>query len=208
MENNNPSSKPQSEPGLPVYIPNTKVETRSHLDKLAEVFLPEDLNSIGNNIVNQIMIPAILKTAGDIIHRSIDMIFGTNYSSSPSQTQSNQTYWTTYRNSTSTQQPQGTMQILPVRSGVYDYSVVRFQTVDDAQIVLNNMRDTLQNTGRCSVGKYLEFAKAKTIPEDFNYGWTSLSNVYLEPTGDREFPYRMVLPNPIALPKQNDRYYI
>ena len=208
MENNNPQNNPQP----PVFIPDTKVENRSHLDKLAEVFLPEDLNSIGNNIVNQIMIPAILQTAGDIIHRSIDMIFGTNYTGAKySQPQSSSvTNWTTYQAQTrnTNQQPVGTLQILPVRSGVYDYSIVRFKTVQDAQRVLNNMRVVLQNTGQCSVGKYLEFAGAKTIPEDFNYGWVNLTTVKLENTGDQQYPFRMVLPNPIALPKQSDSLYI
>lgn len=206
MENNNPQNGPQP----PAFIPDTKVETRSHLDKLAEVFLPEDLNSIGNNIVNQIMIPAILKTAGDIIHRSIDMIFGTNYTganNAPPQN-SSASNWTTYQNRNSSQQPIGTMQILPVRSGVYDYSVVRFKTIQDAQRVLNNMRVVLQNSGQCSVAKYLEFAGAKTIPEDNNYGWINLTTVKLENTGDPQYPYRMVLPNPIALPKQNEAFYI
>ena len=207
MENNNPQNVPQP----PIFIPDTKVEQRSHLDKLAEVFLPEDLNSIGNNIVNQVIIPAILKTAGDIIHRSIDMIFGTNYTGvNTSQPQSGSASgWTSYgRNTTASQQAVGTMQILPVRSGVYDYSIVRFKTVTDAQRTLNNMRVVLQNSGQCSVAKYLEFAGAKTIPEDNNYGWVSLPAVKLEQTGDPEYPYRMVLPNPIALPKQSDSLYI
>ena len=207
MENNNPQNDSQP----PAFIPATKIEQRSHLDKLAEVFLPEDLNSIGNNIVNQIMIPAILKTAGDIIHRSIDMIFGTNYTGVNNSQPQNApaSNWTTYgRNTTASQQPVGTMQILPVRGGVYDYSVVRFKTVADAQRVLNNMRVVLSNSGQCSVGKYLEFAGAKTIPEDFNYGWLNLTTVKLEQTGDPQYPFRMVLPNPIALPKQNDSIYI
>ena len=161
MENNNPNPN-QS----PAYIPDTKVETKSHLDKLAEVFLPADLDSIGNRIYNQVIIPMILKTAGDIIHRSIDMIFGTTYTGPVSQpkSQGEPADWTTYRqpSTTSTQQP-GTMQIFPVRSGVYDYSIIRFKTIQDAQHVLNNMRAQIQTNGFCSVGRYLEFAKAKTI---------------------------------------------
>ena len=210
MENNNP----QSEQNPPVLIMDTKVETRSHLDKLADVFLPEDLNSISNNIVNQIIIPAILKTAGDIIHRSIDMIFGTNYTGTntkpPESAASN---WVSYssaqnRNNTSTSQAVGTMQILPVRSGVYDYSIVKFRSVALAQHVLQNMRSVLQNTGKCSVGKYLEFAEAKTIPEDYNYGWLDLRTVSVEKVDNSEYPWRMNLPNPVALPRETERFYI
>ena len=201
----NPQSK------SPVYIPETKIETKSHLDKLAEVFLPEDLDSIGSRIYSQIIIPMIMKTAGEIIHRSIDLIFGTNYTGTNSpQPQSPVTQWTNYQNPSQQVQPQGTMQVIPVRSGVYDYAIVRFKTIEDAQRTLNNMRAVIQNTGACTVGKYLDFAGAgsKTIAEDYNYGWTNLTSVRVQNTGDPEFPWRMVLPNPIALQKPNSEIYI
>ena len=214
MENNDPKPVPQ-----PTYIMDTKVEHRSHLDKLADVFLPEDLNSISNNIVNQVIIPAIMKTAGEILHRSIDMIFGTNYatgSSSPtSASSSSSTGWTGYqqiqnRNSAASSQPAGTLQILPVRQGVYDYAKLRFKDKDFAIHVVNNVRSVINSSGRCSVGKYLEFAGcgSSTSPSDFNWGWTNMSNVYYEETGDPDYPYRLVLPDPISFPAQPARNYI
>lgn len=211
MENNNPQSKPQNNPPLPDYIPDTKVENKSHLDKLAAVFLPEDLNSVSNSIVDKVVIPAILKTAGEILHKSIDMIFGTNFTGVNTQTQSSPAQnWTTYqqRNTTASAQPQGTMQILPVRNGVYDYTVVRFRKIEDATGVIANMRSSIQNTGTVSVGTYLQFTGNKTIPEDFNYGWTNLSSVKVQNTGDVEYPYRLILPPPIAIRKSNDEFYI
>lgn len=215
MENNNPQqTNPPADIPAPAFVPDTMVRQKSHLDKLAEVFLPEDLDSIGNRIIQNVMIPSILKTAGDILVRSIDMIFGTNYSgvnnSQPQQT-GNPSNWTTYqqRNTAAAAQPMGTTQIIPLRSGVYDYSDVRFKSVQDAQTVLNNMRAVLQNSGTVSVGMYLQFANASTLPEDFNYGWTNLTKVSLQNTGDREYPYRMILPTPVAIRSQrNDTIYI
>ncbi len=210
MENNNPQPvKPQTDIPVPGFVPDTMVRQKSHLDKLAEVFLPEDLDSIGNRIVQNVMIPAILKTAGDILVRSIDMIFGTNYSgvnNAQPQPSSSPSNWTGYRQQSTpvNSQPMGITQIIPVRSGVYDYSDVRFKSIQDAQTVLNNMRSVLQNTGMVSVGAYLNFANAKTIPEDFNYGWTNLTKVSVQNTGDANYPYRMILPAPIAIRSQNN----
>lgn len=213
MENNpNPSKQPE-----PITIPttlvvDTQVHRKSHLDKLAEVFLPEDLDSIGNKVIEQVIIPAILKTAGDILHKSIDVIFGTNFTGVNTQTQQSSPVqnFTAYRNTSAQQQPTGTMQILPVRSGVYDYSEVRFRSIQDAQNVVNNMRAVLNNTGRCSVGKYLEFANAKTLAEDYNYGWLRLDNnsVYAQETGDPNYPYRIVLPPAMVLPQKSERHYL
>ncbi|MBP5461571.1 MAG: hypothetical protein J6Y20_05535 [Lachnospiraceae bacterium] len=212
MENNNPQPKPQNNAPVQNYIPDTKVETKSHLDKLAAVFLPEDLNSVSNNIVDKVVIPSILKTAGEILHKSIDMIFGTNFTgvNTQSQTSSPVQNWTTYqqRNTSASSQPTGTMQILPVRNGVYDYTIVRFKTEEDAVGVLSNMRATLQNTGSVSVAAYLQFSGVKTLPEDFNYGWTNLTAVKLQNTRDGEYPYRMILPPPVVINKQKDEYYI
>lgn len=209
MENNNPNNDP-----API-IPDTRVQPvqpKSHLDKLAEVFLPEDLDSIGNRIFSQIVIPKIQKSAGEILHGAIDLIFGTNTTgintTQPQQTAPQQ--FTSYRtqSTSSSSAVRGTMEVIPMRSGVYDYSIIRFRTVEDAQDVLNRMRSVISNTGQVSVGKYLEFSGAATIPEDFNYGWTNLSNVYVTDTGDREYPWRMVLPPTLVLHQTGTRKYI
>ena len=212
MENNNPQSKPQDEQPLPPFIPDTKIEQKSHLDKLAAVFLPEDLNTVSNSIVDSVIIPSILKTAGEILHKSIDMIFGTNFTgvnNQHPQTKTDGGYWTTYRNNSSQQQTQaGTLQILPIRSGVPDYKNIKFRSKDDAAYVLNNMRNQLQNNGIVSLAYYYQQVQQKTIPEDFNYGWTNLSTVKLQSTGDTEYPCRMLLPPPIAIRSQNEEFYI
>lgn len=208
MENNNPNSKPQDGQQMPAYIPDTKIEQRSHLDKLAAVFLPEDLNTVSNSIIDRIIIPSILKTAGEILHKSIDMIFGTNFTGVNQSPQSKpETVWTPYRNIDMPQQT-GTLQILPVRSGVYDYKVIKFRSKERAIETLNSLRVMLQNNGFVSVASYLQLTGQKTIPEDFNYGWTSLSTVKLQSTGDMDYPYRMILPAPIAIRKSNDEIYI
>lgn len=204
MENNN------SQTNQPYIPPEVYVERKSHLDKLAEVFLPEDLDSIGSRIYSQVIIPMILKTAGDIIHRSIDMIFGTNYTGTPAQTnQSSAQSWTNYRQPIPNGQPaQGTTQIIPIRSGTYDYNMIRYRTIEEAQGVLNNMRGVIQNSGSCSIGKYMDFLGEKTLPEDYNWGWTNLSTVKLQKTGDPNFPYRMVLPTPAPIQKPSSDIYI
>lgn len=218
MENNNPQpSKPQDNLPAPVFIPDTMVRQKSHLDKLAEVFLPEDLDSIGNRIVQNVMIPSILKTAGDILVRSIDMIFGTNYSginnSQPSNTiPGSSTPYTPYsgpqRNTVAASQATGTTTIVPVRSAVYEYADVRWKSSEEAKKVLNDLRAVIRNNGYVSVGTYLEYARVKTIAEDFNYGWNNLDNILLQDTGELPYRYRMDLPSPLPIRSQRRDIYI
>lgn len=218
MENNNPQpSKPQADLPAPAFVPDTMVRQKSHLDKLAEVFLPEDLDNIGNKIVQNVMIPSILKTAGDILVRSIDMIFGTNYSgvnnSQPSNTIPGSTvnhtpYGQLTRNTVAASQPTGTTTIVPVRSAVYEYADVRWKSAEEARKVLNDLRSVIRNNGYVSVGTYLQYAQVKTIPEDFNYGWNNLDNILLEDTGELPYRYRMVLPSPLPIRSQRRDMYI
>ena len=214
MENNQPKKDDIS---VSPFIPDTMVQPvqrKSHLDKLAEVFLPEDLDSIGKRVFDQVVIPNILKSAGDILHKSIDLIFGTNYSgintqsSSPTAAAQAPSDFTSYRQQPQTNQRPGTMQIMNVRTGVYEYADVRFRSLQDAENVVNNMRAVVASTGSCSVGKYLDFANARTMPEDFNYGWTNLNNVNAEDTGDPAYPIRLVLPPTVALTKIRRTYQL
>ena len=196
-------------------LPETQVipaQKKTHVDKLAEIFLPEDLDSIGNRIMKQVIMPKIMDSFSYILHASLDLMFGTNFSgvnkSAPA-SDSNVSTWqhTNYqnRNTAASQQAVGTMQVIPARQGVYDYATVQFQKPEDAQRVVSNMQSAINRNGYVTVGQYMEFSNAKPIKEDYNYGWTSLQGVYAIETDNRQYPYRLVLPNPISLGTQSGK---
>lgn len=192
-------------PNGPV-ISDSKVEKKSHMDKLAAIFLTDDLDRIGGRIVREAIIPNVIEVAKKILHKSIDVAFGTaGNSSTGSLPVSNMTVYNSYskNNYGATQVP-----VLSARNGVYDYSEVRFRSQKDVQDVVRNLRAVIRTQGKVSVGKYLEFTNNRTIPNDYSYGWTQLDNdVYIQETGDTEYPYRLVLPPVMAL-RNNDRIYL
>lgn len=192
-------------PNGPV-ISDSKVEKKSHMDKLAAIFLTDDLDRIGGRIVREAIIPNVIEVAKKILHKSIDVAFGTaGNSSTGSLPVSNMTVYNSYskNNYGGTQVP-----VLSARNGVYDYSEVRFRSQKDVQDVVRNLRAVIRTQGKVSVGKYLEFTNNRTIPNDYSYGWTQLDNdVYMQETGDTEYPYRLVLPPVMAL-RNNDRIYL
>lgn len=192
-------------PNGPV-ISDSKVEKKSQMDKLASIFLTDDLDRIGGRIVQEAIIPNVVDVAKKILHKTIDVAFGASSNSSGSLPASNMTVYNSYSKnnySTTSQVP-----ILSTRSGVYDYSEVRFRSQKDVQDVVRNLRAVIRTQGKVSVGKYLEFTNNRTIPNDYSYGWTQLDNdVYMQETGDPEYPYRLVLP-PVAALRNNDRIYL
>jgi hypothetical protein len=192
-------------PNGPV-ISDSKVEKKSQMDKLASIFLTDDLDRIGGRIVQEAIIPNVVDVAKKILHKTIDVAFGASSNSSGSLPASNMTVYNSYSKnnySTTSQVP-----ILSTRSGVYDYSEVRFRSQKDVQDVVRNLRAVIRTQGKVSVGKYLEFTNNRTIPNDYSYGWTQLDNdVYMQETGDPEYPYRLVLPPVVAL-RNNDRIYL
>ena len=196
-------------PPIGPVISDTKVHRRSHADKLASIFLAEDLDRIGNRIITEAVIPNILDVVKKILHRSVDLMFSPGTLSSQEQMPGNFVTVYDYTKNSAGSSRVNSMQVLPARSGVYDYSEVRFRSQSDVQNVVDNLRAVLRTQGRVSVGKYLEFANARTLPNDYNYGWTRLDrdDVYAQETGDPEYPYRLVLPPAYPI-SRNDRIYL
>ena len=86
----------------------------------------------------------------------------------------------------------------------YRYCKIRFKTAEDAKTVVKAMRTAIDQNGYCSVGRYLELSGGKTIPEDFNYGWTNLNQALLQFVDDDDYPYRLVLPDPEKLDEEEN----
>lgn len=186
---------------------NAQAERKSHLDKLAEVFLPSDLDRMGESIMNEVIVPTIIKSAHDILINCIDTVFGIKAGQTTS-TQTQQIPYSSISTQQTKQQNTGTTQIIPVRQGVYDYMKLKYKTRDEAISVVNNMRATIANNGHVTVAQYYQWSGQRTLPEDSNYGWISLNKVLLQNSGDPNYPYRLELPPVIALSSQYDSILI
>lgn len=81
----------------------------------------------------------------------------------------------------------------------YEFCKIKYKTAEDAEAVVKAMRTAIEQNGYCSVGRYLELSGGKTIPEDFNHGWTNLNQALIQLVGDNVYPYRLELPEPEEL---------
>lgn len=74
---------------------------------------------------------------------------------------------------------------------VYDFEDVVFAKRSEAQLVLDNMLDVVEDGGLVTVGELYEFAGLVPENTDYNYGWTSLRNARI--VTDRD-GFRLDLP--------------
>ena len=93
---------------------------------------------------------------------------------------------------------------IPYVKAPYEFCKIKFKTMEDAKAVAKAMRTAIEQNGYCSVGRYLELSGGKTIPEDFNHGWTDLNGVYVKSGDDDVYPYSLVLPGPEELDEEEN----
>lgn len=93
---------------------------------------------------------------------------------------------------------------IPYVKAPYEFCKIKYKTAEDAETVVKAMRTAIEQNGYCSVGRYLEFSGGKTIPEDFNHGWTNLNQAFVQLVGDNVYPYRLELPEPEELDEEEN----
>lgn len=195
----------QEEPAVQV-----KVKKKSGLDKLADIFIRDDLESVGGRIMKEIILPNAMQTLRNIWVKSFDMIFKTDSGSSSSGSSNNggtgRVNVVNYNNVISNSS-QSTMVNMMTRQAVYDYAKICFASVDDARRVVEQMREIIRVNRFVTIARYMELTQTNPLPQDYNWCWTNLDKVGIGYTNDRNFPYYLQLPNPVPCDSQQ-RIYI
>lgn len=201
LPSNSKSSKVVTNEEPQIGQVKAKVEKRNGLDKLADIFIRDDIESVGNRIVYELIVPNIMTGLRNVLVNSIDMIF--KFKPAPSQSSNTNTgrvNVVNYNNVISGQNDAVVTQ--NNRSAVYDYAKVCFATLDDAKYVVNQMREIIKVNRFVTVGRYMELTKAGTMPTDYYWCWTNLDSVGVGYTNDPNFPYFLQLPNPVPVSAQ------
>lgn len=187
---NEVKKEPAKEKIDPVVKNEVEVKKKSKVKSATESFLGEELDSVKDHIVNDMIIPStkdamsnmfggIIDFFNDMIHDFIDtMLFGAD--SHQQKTKASQTYvsyqgYYTKKNNNSRQKR-------PVTAKEqHDISELEYQTAEDARTVLYDMQDIINSYKSVSVaelfdlsGITLDWAERK---EKEKIGWTDLSGV-------------------------------
>ena len=172
-----------------VVTGGTKIRKKSTLTKMANAFLPGDVDDVKRYVLRDVLIPTIRRTISDVV----DMLLGVNTtprSSSPAGTR------VSYRSYYDARNDRRESTALSPRSTPYSYDDVVFDRYDDAAEVLLRMRELVSRFDAVSVADLFDMTGHAGNYTDNKYGWTDLSDARIERVSDG---YIIRLPRPIVL---------
>ena len=169
-------------------IAQAKTKKKSEAKKLVGAFVQEDVTSVKDYIINDVLIPAAKKAITDIITNGIEMLLY-GETRSKSKDRSTKVSYTKYYDRDYDR---------PARSRGrygYDYDDIILDTRKEAEEVLDRMDDLIDNYGVVSVADLYDLVGISGNYTDNKYGWTNLRNADVQRVRDG---YLLKLPK--ALP--------
>lgn len=155
-----------------------KTKKKSLAQKFAEAFVPEDVTSVGDYILEEVMIPAAKKLVDDIIINGTRMLlWGGKGSSGPNSRAARVNYNSLHDEG---RRYNGNAK---ARSR-YDYDDVILDTRRDAEDVLDRMHELIAAYGMVSIADLYDLVGITGNYTDNKYGWTDIRTAYVEHVRD------------------------
>lgn len=157
-----------------------KVKQKGEAQRFAENFISEDAHNVKSYIWGDILVPSIKKIISEIVTNSIDMIlYGeTGHSHSRSSSNNSGSIKPAYRSF----YEQQSRPVTTYRSTAYTFNDIEFDTYADADEVLRNMIDIVQEYGIVTIAQMYDLVGLAGVWTDNNYGWTDLRSARIERT--------------------------
>lgn len=167
-----------------------KTRKKNEVRKLADVFIAEDVHSVKDYIVQEVLLPAAKKAISEMVTSGIDMLlYGESKAKSRSRNESRVSYTKYYERDRDYDRGART------RSRGYDYDDIILDTRREAEEVLDRMQDLIDSYGMVSVADLYDLVGINGSYTDNKYGWTHLRSVDVQRVRDG---YLLKLPK--ALP--------
>jgi hypothetical protein len=156
-----------------------KTKKKSGANKLSDVFVTEDISSVKDYILYEVLLPAAKKTLSEIVSNGIDMLlYGETKSKSKSR--GSKVSYSKYYDDREDDYRRSSRR----RSLGYDYEDVILESRREAEEVLNRMDDLIESYGVVSVADLYDLVGVAGKYTDNKYGWTNLRDAGIERTRD------------------------
>lgn len=163
-----------------------KTKKKSGANKFSDVFVTEDISSVKDYILYEVLLPAAKKTLSEIVSNGIDMLlYGETKSKSKSR--GNKVSYSKYYDDREDDYRRSSRR----RAVGYDYEDVILESRREAEEVLNRMEDLIDSYGVVSVADLYDLVGISGKYTDNKYGWTNLRDADIERTRDG---YLLVFP--------------
>ena len=182
MLQGNKSSAPEKKVEKGVVKGSLTTKKKTGVSKFTDVFISVDAANVKSYILMDVLVPAVKKAISDIVRNGIDMIL---YGESGGSKRSGSASKISYRAYYDRENNRDHRSSAPRAKTGIDYDDILFDTRGDAEVVLNEMQNVIEQYGFVSVGNLYDLADVSTENYSLNkYGWTSLSSARVVPTRD------------------------
>ena len=162
-------------------VAQAKTKKKSEIKKFTDVFIAEDVTSVKNYIINDVLIPAAKKAISDIVTNGIDMIlYGEARGRDSRRDSGSRVSYTKYYERDRDRHYDRRRE----RRSVYDYDDIILDTRREAEDVLNRMDVQIDAYGMVSVADLYDLVGVTGNYTDNKYGWTNLRNAEVRRTRD------------------------
>lgn len=181
FESNSHKSKQQKNEDVPekniekVISGTAKTKKKSGLTKFTDVFVAEDIASVKNYIITDVLVPAVKTAISDIVRNGIDMLlYGEASSPRKSGGMSSKVSYRNYSQYSSRDSRDTRASGKTATS--YSYDDVVIDSRGEAEEVLARMDELLGTYGIVSVADFYDLVGITGNYTDNKYGWCNLNN--------------------------------
>lgn len=165
--------KPEDKKIEKVVTGTVKTKKKSEVGKFADVFVAEDMSSVGAFIFNDVVVPAIKKLIYDAGKNALEMsLFGAPRRGDRDSHGAQVSYRQYYDNDRFDERPTSKSRL--------DFDDLTFTNRGDAERVLDEMIAAVRRYGLVTVADMYEMAGERQPYTSNNYGWMSLRGADVE----------------------------
>lgn len=146
-----------------------KVTTKKNqVRKFADVFLAEDIGSVKDHVLMEILVPAISNTILDIITNAANMVFG-KYSGNKKRNGSRVSY-SRYSD------PRDNRRSETRSQSRFDYEDIVFESFGEAEVVLDEMDNLIERFHEVTIADLYDLAGLSAPFTANRYGWENIAS--------------------------------
>jgi hypothetical protein len=185
IETDQPKTEPEKKK-ISRLVSNVTVKKKSWLDTLAEKFFGDDAKTVGSYLVWDVLIPAAKDTISDMVRTGVDMILFGDHTTSSRDRRDRDHSRISYSSISSRgrsrvpwrDDDRDTRRREPIRvKKKYDFEDIVIQNRDEAQQVLADLNDLIEDYDVATVGEFYEMVGLDSEHVDSKWGWDSLNRV-------------------------------
>lgn len=168
---NSHKSKAERQKLEKVVSGTVRTKKKNEIRKLTDVFISEDIHSVKNYVLMDVLVPAIKDAIEDIITNGIRMILRGETGSSRNRSHASYVSYNKYSSDRREERRSDNKS----RNG-YSYDDFIFDNRGEAEDVLDRMNELIENYGMVSVADLYDLVGESGAFTNNKYGWTNLRN--------------------------------